>query len=164
MFLKLLVANFDTDLLHRLGSLPIAVRQEQGLSYWLLSTVSPMPFLCGRTSLLFFLIQLKTELPDRMLSFFIAFCITWYSSGDEVVTVLISVACGLVALLIFWGAAVKYENEPYWGILPRWARKGWYSLRERMKSTATPNEPQRMSTISTETDATCVDDERIEKV
>jgi hypothetical protein len=97
-----------------------------------------------------------------MLSFFIAFCITWYSSGDRVVTVLISVACALVVMLIVWGAAVKYENEPYWGILPKWARRGWYSVKERMKRRP-ETESRRRSTESFETAASHIDDEKVEK-
>ncbi|KAH6917955.1 hypothetical protein BKA70DRAFT_5106 [Coprinopsis sp. MPI-PUGE-AT-0042] len=93
-----------------------------------------------------------------MLSFFIAFCITWYSSGDKVVTVLISAACGLVALLIFWGAAVKYENEPYWGICPQWARNKWHSLKERRKERAT----RRQNVMSVETTTSQLDPEKFE--
>ena len=57
-----------------------------------------------------------------MLAFFFSFCITWYSSGDPVVLALISVACGLVILLIVCGAAIKRKKGWYPRLLPIWIR------------------------------------------
>lgn len=98
-----------------------------------------------------------------MLAFFISFCITWYSSGDRVVVVLISVACGLVAVLIVWGAAIKYEKEPYWGFSPKWARNGWHAIRERARAREEALKLRRQSMMSVGSNGSHLDDEKAEK-
>ncbi|TFK26151.1 hypothetical protein FA15DRAFT_667829 [Coprinopsis marcescibilis] len=48
-----------------------------------------------------------------MLSFFASFCIVWFKANDSVSTILISITCGCIALLLLWGISAAYEQEPY---------------------------------------------------
>ncbi|KAF8637865.1 hypothetical protein AX17_002491 [Amanita inopinata Kibby_2008] len=47
-------------------------------------------------------------------SFFTAFSIMCFSSGDVVTDVLISVSCLLVMLLLAWTISTSFEKTPYW--------------------------------------------------
>ena len=65
----------------------------------------------------------NADLCTRTLSFLAAFSFTCYTSGDNVVKVVISIAWVASCLLLMWTISVSFEDQPYYYIWP--VRQWW---------------------------------------